>query len=120
MPPGLTTPDPQAQVTIANARALEVIAGTIDRWPPAGDQLFIDFDISETNLPAGSRVQIGSAVIELSVKPHTGCKTYASHYGIDALEFVSSKEGRALRLRGANCRVTKSGTVRLGDTVRKL
>ncbi len=118
--PGMAGPDPEAQLTIVNARAASAIAGDRERWPLAGDQLFVDLDISQTNLPAGSRVQIGSAVIELSAKPHTGCKKYSGRFGLDALAFVSTDTGRELRLRGANCKVVVSGTVRAGDVVRKL
>jgi MOSC domain-containing protein YiiM len=119
-PTGMTGPDPEAQLTVMNARVASVIAGDRERWPLAGDQLFVDLDISQTNLPAGTRVQIGSAVIEFSAKPHTGCKKYSARFGLDALAFTSTSVGRELRLRGANCRVVVSGTVRTGDIVRKL
>jgi MOSC domain-containing protein YiiM len=80
----------------------------------------VDFDLSITNLPPGSRVQIGSAVIEFSEKPHTGCAKFSARYGIDALKFVNSPLGRDLRLRGANCSVVVAGNVRPGDAIRKL
>jgi MOSC domain-containing protein YiiM len=119
-PTGMTGPDPEAQLTVVNARAASAIAGDRERWPLAGDQIFVDLDISQTNLPAGTRVQIGSAVIEFSAKPHTGCKKYAARFGLDALAFVSTTTGRELRLRGANCKVVVSGRVRTGDVIRKL
>jgi hypothetical protein len=118
--PGLSGPDPEAQITIVNARASAAIAGDRERWPLAGDQLYIDFDISETNAPAGTRIQVGDAVLEFSAKPHTGCKKFSGRFGLDALAFVSSPIGRQLRLRGANCRVVISGVVRPGDRVVKL
>ena len=90
------------------------------RWPLAGDQLYVDLDIGQTNLPPGSRVQIGSAVIEFSEPPHTGCAKFSGRFGNDALRFVNSPIGRELRLRGANCRVVVAGTVRTGDVMRKL
>jgi hypothetical protein len=108
------------QITIMNARAAALVAGHPDRWPLAGDQLYVDFDISETNLPIGSRVALGSAVIEISFKPHTGCQKFCSRFGVDALRFVNSPVGRELRLRGANAWVVVPGKVRVGDTVRKL
>ena len=118
------TPDgsanPEAQLTLMNARVASAIAGDRERWPLAGDQLYVDFDLSLANLPPGSRVQIGSAVIELSEAPHTGCAKFVARYGIDAQRFVNSSTGRELRLRGANCRVAVAGTVRVGDTIRKL
>ncbi len=113
-------PNPDAQLTLVNARASAAIAGERERWPLAGDQLYVDLDISHTNLPPGSRVQIGSAVLEFSEPPHTGCAKFSGRYGNDALRFVNSPIGRELRLRGANCRVVVTGTVRTGDTIRKL
>jgi len=112
--------DPDAQLTVMNARAAAAIAGERERWPLAGDQLYVDFDISIANLPPGSRVQIGSAVIEFSEPPHTGCAKFSGRFGVDALKFVNSPTGRELRLRGANCRVVVAGTVRPGDLIRKL
>jgi MOSC domain-containing protein YiiM len=113
-------PNLEAQLTLMNARAAAAIAGERERWPLAGDQLYVDFDISRTNVPAGSRVQIGSAVIEFSEAPHTGCAKFSARFGNDALRFVNSPTGRELRLRGANCRVVKAGSVRAGDVIVKL
>jgi MOSC domain-containing protein YiiM len=113
-------PDPEAQLTLVNARVAAAIAGERERWPLAGDQLFVDLDLSLANLPPGSRVQIGSAVVEFSATPHTGCAKFSARYGVDALKFVNSPTGRDLRLRGANCRVVVAGTVRPGDAIRKL
>ena len=113
-------PAPDAQITVMNARVAAAVAGERDRWPLAGDQLYVDMDISRANLPAGSRVQIGSAVIEFSESPHTGCAKFSARFGVDALRFVNTPEGRELRLRGANCRVVVPGTIRAGDTIRKL
>ena len=113
-------PNPDAQLTVMNARAAAAMAGDRERWPLAGDQLYVDLDISQTNLPPGSRVQIGSAVIEFSEPPHTGCAKFSGRFGNDALRFVNSPIGRELRLRGANCRVVVAGTVRTGDVIRKL
>jgi MOSC domain-containing protein YiiM len=113
-------PNLEAQLTLMNARAAAAIAGERERWALAGDQLYVDLDISRANLPPGSRVQIGSAVIEFSEAPHTGCAKFSARFGNDALRFVNSPTGRELRLRGANCRVVKAGTVRAGDAITKL
>ncbi|GAC1504284.1 MAG: MOSC domain-containing protein [Candidatus Dormibacteraceae bacterium] len=113
-------PNPEAQLTLMNARVAAASAGDRDRWPLAGDQLYVDLDLSRTNLPPGIRVQIGSAVIEFSEPPHTGCAKFSSRFGVDALKFVNSAIGRELRLRGANCRVIVAGIVRPGDTIKKL
>jgi hypothetical protein len=109
--------DPQAQLTVMNARAAEAIAGDVSRWPLAGDQIYADFDIGIEHLPPGTRLTIGDAEIEVSEKPHTGCAKFSGRFGKDALRFVSTPEGRSLRLRGMNARVTKSGTVRVGDPI---
>jgi len=113
------TPNPDAEVTVMNARCVALLAGDIDRWPLAGDQLFVDLDLSESNLPPGSRVLIGSVILEISAKPHRGCNKFAARFGDDALRFVNSEEGRAARLRGVNARVVSGGLVRTGDPVTK-
>ncbi len=106
-----------AQLNIMNARAAAAIAGPIERWPLAGDQLYIDLDISLDTLPAGTRLAIGEAVIEVTAEPHTGCGKFSARFGLDALRFVNSPTGRALNLRGINARVVQPGTVHRGDSV---
>jgi MOSC domain-containing protein YiiM len=103
-----------------NVRAVALVAQSRDRWPLAGDQLYVDFDISGQNLPPGSRFEIGTAVLEVSVEPHRGCKKFAARFGVDALRVVNSDEGYALRMRGINALVVRAGVVRAGDIVRKL
>ena len=112
--------DPRAQVTLMNARAVALLAQSPDRWPLAGDQLYVDLDLSPDNLPPGTRVQVGEAVLEVSDKPHRGCKKFAARFGLDALRFVNSTVGYSLNLRGINTMVVRSGAVRAGDIVRKL
>jgi hypothetical protein len=107
------------QLTILNSRAIALIAQSKDRWALAGDQFFVDFDLSEENLPAGAQLQIGSAVVEVTALPHTGCKLFAERYGTDAVKFVNSAVGRQLRLRGVNAKVVQAGTVRVGDAIAK-
>jgi MOSC domain-containing protein YiiM len=113
-------PNPKAQLTLMSARAAALIAGDRERWPPAGDQLYVDLDLSGANLPPGTRLAIGSAIVQVSDLPHLGCGKFTERYGIEAREFVNSPEGVALNLRGINTRVVQSGTVRRGDAVRKL
>jgi MOSC domain-containing protein YiiM len=115
-----TRPNPKAQLTMMGSRAAALIAGDPERWPPAGDQLYVDLDLSGDNLPPGTRLAIGSAVVEASDLPHLGCSKFTERYGEEARELVNSDEGVALNLRGINMRVVQSGTVRVGDTVRKL
>lgn len=113
-------PNILAQITIMNSRAVELVAQEEKRWSLAGDQLYIDMDLSADNLPPGTRLAIGSTVIEVSDVPHTGCKKFSSRFGVDAMKFVNSPEGKQLRLRGINARIVQSGIVHVGDAVRKL
>ena len=114
------SPDPENQLTVMNARVVELLAQEKERWELAGDQLFIDLDLSVTNLPAGSRLAIGSAVIEVTAQPHTGCKKFHARYGSDAVKFVNSPEGRKWNLRGICAKVVKEGKVRVGDVAKKV
>ncbi len=115
------SPNPEAQLTVMNVRFAALVAGTAERIPLAGDQLYVDLDLSHDNLPAGTRLQIGDAVvIEISATPHTGCSKFQTRFGNDALRMVNSPVGRQLRLRGLNAKVVTPGTVRRGDTLRKL
>lgn len=110
-----------AQVTVMNARAVDLVAaGDRGRWQLAGDQLYVDFDITAANVPAGTRLALGTAVLEVTPEPHTGCAKFVARFGHAAHRFVNSKAHRHLRLRGLNARVAVPGTVRTGDTVRKL
>ena len=111
---------PDMQLTVMNARAALLVAQDPDRRKLAGDQLYVDLDIGVANLPPGTRLALGSAVIEVTGQPHLGCVKFAARFGKDALRFVNSRTGRALRLRGLNARIVASGTVRPGDVIRKL
>jgi len=112
--------DPLRQVTVMNSRVLASVAGERDRWELAGDQLIVDLDLSIDSLPAGTRLQIGDAVAEVTEPPHTGCAKFAGRYGVDALAWVGDRAGRQQRRRGMHVRVLRSGTVRRGDSIRKL
>ncbi len=107
--------DPRRQVTVMNARVAELVAGGTGRMPLAGDQLYLDLDLSLGNLPAGSLLAVGQAVLQVSEAPHLGCAKFVERFGAEAMRFVNSRVGRQLRLRGMNARVLASGTVRLGD-----
>lgn len=112
--------NPDMQLNLMNARAIALIAGSQERWPLAGDQFFIDLDLSEENLPPGSRLRIGSALIEITAEPHLGCKKFSERFGRDATLFVNSDIGRSLHLRGLNAKVVEAGEVRSRDSVVKL
>jgi hypothetical protein len=114
------SPHPGMQLTVMNSRAALLVARDPDRRRLAGDQLYVDLDLSPANLPAGTRLAVGSAVIEVTDQPHLGCAKFAARFGADAWRFVNSRAGRELRLRGLNARVVVSGTVRAGDVIRKL
>ena len=112
-------PSSDAEITLMNARCVALLAGDVDRWPLAGDQLYVDMDLSLDNLPAGARLRAGTVLLEVSEKPHTGCSKFSARFGEDALEFVNSYEGKAMRLRGMNCRIIEGGVVRTGDRITK-
>ena len=112
--------DPLRQITIMNSRVLATIAGARDRWQLAGDQMIVDLDISIDNLPAGTSLQIGAAVAEVTEPPHTGCAKFAGRFGADSLQWANSRVGRQLRRRGMHVRVLVSGTVGAGDAIRPL
>lgn len=109
----------EAQITLMNMRAISLLAQDESRWALAGDQLYVDFDLSEANLPAGTRIAIGSAILEISATPHTGCLKFSERFGKDAHKFVNSPAGKPLRLRGVNARVVQAGEIQVGDVVRK-
>jgi len=111
---------PDMQLNVMNARVIALLAQDRERWQLAGDQLFFDLDLSAENLPPGTRLALGSAVIEVTDQPHTGCAKFMSRFGKEALKFVNSAEGKALRLRGMNAKVVQAGTIRVGDVVRKM
>ena len=111
---------PEMQLNIMNARAIALIAQSEERWQLAGDQLFVDLDLSEENLPPGTRLSIGTAVIEVTPVPHNGCKKFVSRFGLDAMLFVNSPLGKQLHLRGINAKVVQSGVIRPGDQVKKI
>ena len=111
---------PDMQLNVMNSRVISLIAQEKENWSLAGDQLYLDLDISAENLPIGSRLSIGSAVIEVTPPPHTGCRKFVSRFGLQAMMFVNSELGRELRLRGLNAKVIQSGTVRTGDRACKV
>jgi MOSC domain-containing protein len=112
--------NPKAQLTVMNARLATLVAGKREEWAIAGDQLYVDFDLSKENVAPGTRLAVGSAVIEITDEPHTGCAKFSARFGSDALRFINSAQGRALQLRGINARVVTAGRVRQGDAIRKL
>ena len=109
-----------AQLTLTGVRAVAFAAGSRDRWALAGVQLVVDLDLPGENVPPGTRLAVGGAVIEVTPEPHTGCKKFAARFGLETLQAFNSPEGRALNLRGINTRVVEGGKVRVGDPVRKL
>jgi hypothetical protein len=114
------TAHPDMQLNIMNARAIALIAQAKDRWSLAGDQLFVDLDLSAENVPPGTRMALGSAVVEVTEQPHTGCDKFAARFGRDALKLVNSPVGKELHLRGINAKVIQPGVIRVGDAVMKL
>lgn len=118
LPDGALNPD--TQITLMNSRCVALVAGTQDRWALAGDNLFVDLDLSEANLPAGQRLKIGSAVLEITAQPHTGCSKFQRRFGPEALKFINAPERRSLRLRGIHAQVVQPGTISVGDRIEKI
>jgi MOSC domain-containing protein YiiM len=114
------SPHPDMQLNIMSSRVIALVAREPQRWQLAGDQLFIDLDLSAANLPPGTRLALGSAMIEVTPQPHTGCKKFVERFGMEAMKFVNSPMGRELQLRGINARVVQPGTIHVGDLVRKI
>lgn len=113
------TAHPDLQITLMNARVIELVAQEREHWALAGDQLYVDLDLSTNNLPPGTQLRIGTAIIEITAYPHTGCRKFAARFGADATKFVNSPEGRELQLRGVNAKVVRPGKVQIGDKVSK-
>jgi hypothetical protein len=114
---GPDEPNRGRQLTMMNARVAHVLAGPPEGWLPAGDQLYVDLDLSSENLAPGTRLLVGSALIEISHEPHLGCGKFLKRFGVDAQRFVNSAVGRELKLRGVNATVLETGTVRVGDVI---
>jgi hypothetical protein len=115
---GLAHPD--MQLNVMNSRVIALVAQERERWHLAGDQLFVDLDLSGENLPPGTRLAVGSAVIEVTPQPHTGCQKFVSRFGVDAMKFVNSPLGRQLNLRGINAKVVQPGVIRVRDAAKKI
>jgi hypothetical protein len=112
--------NPEAEITLMNSRTIQIIAGERERWSLAGDQIFVDFDLSVDNLPPGQRIAIGTAILEVSATPHTGCAKFTERFGNGAIRFVNSPEGRQARRRGVNTRIIQGGIIQTGDKITKL
>ena len=109
------TAHPEMQLNLMNSRVIALVARSEDRWALAGDQLFVDLDLSKENLPAGTRLAMGSAIVEVTAVPHLGCKKFVARFGLEAMKFVNSRRGKKLCLRGINAKVVKPGRVGTGD-----
>ena len=112
--------NPEVQLTLMNARVIALLAQDQESWPLAGDQLYVDLDLSDENLPPGTRLSLGSAEIEVSVVPHTGCKKFMARFGLDAMKFVNSEFGKQRHFRGINARIIRDGAIGVGDVIRKI
>ena len=108
------------QLNLMNTRTIDLLAQSKDRWKLAGDQFYVDFDLSEDNFPLGTQIQIGTAIIERTKIPHLGCKRFVERFGLDAMKFVNSKQGKTLNLRGVNAKVITPGIVKLNDRLQKI
>ena len=111
---------PEMQLNLMNVRVIALVAGSRDRWALAGDQFFVDLDLAKENLPAGTRLAMGTAIVEVTAVPHLGCKKFTTRFGIEAMKFVNSRRGKRLCLRGINAKVVVPGRVGTGDGIRKV
>ena len=114
------SPHPEMQINIMNSRVTALVAQDKDRWQLAGDQLYIDMDLSKENLPAGAHIQVGTAVLEVSPLPHTGCHKFVSRFGVEAMKFVNSEVGKQNCFRGINAKVVQGGVVKVGQVAKKV
>ncbi len=114
------SPDPAVQVAIMNSRCLNLVAGSMSRWPLAGDNLIIDMDLSVDNLKPGQKLSLGSAILEITDVAHTGCKYFKERFGLDSLQFISTKTAKSLRLRGVYAKVVQDGMIQVGDFLKKI
>jgi hypothetical protein len=111
---------PDMQINLMNSRVIGLVAGARQNWPLAGDQFYVDLDLSRRNLPPGTRLALGTAIIEITAEPHLGCKKFTERFGLEAMKFVNSRRGKALNLRGINARVVQAGKLVTGETISKL
>ena len=111
---------PEMQINMMNSRVIDLITENKQQWKLAGDQLYVDFNLHKDNVPPGTQLSIGEAILEVTPEPHTGCKKFSQRFGVEALKFISTKEGRQWQMRGINARVVKSGSIKTGDTIRKI
>ena len=114
------TANTDTQLTLMNARVIALVAQTRDRWQLAGDQLYVDLDLSFDNLPPGTRLTLGNVLIETTAEPHLGCRKFYDRFGKDATVFVNSDTGKKMNLRGINAKVIESGAVTRGSVIAKL
>ncbi|MGI8899869.1 MAG: MOSC domain-containing protein [Nocardioides sp.] len=112
--------NPEAQVTVMSHRMVGVLSDDPEVQALTGDQLYVDLDLSVTNLPVGARITVGDALLQISAKQHTGCAKFVERFGPEVMRFVNGRVGRELRLRGLNTSVVSGGAVRVGDAVRRL
>ena len=111
---------PDMQLNIMNSRVINLVTQSKNHWSLAGDQLYLDLDLSKENLPAGTRFALGTAVIEVTPQPHTGCQKFVERFGLEAMKFVNSPVGKQLSLRGINAKVVEPGVIRVGELAKKL
>ena len=111
---------PEMQLNLMNSRVIALVAQSRERWALAGDQLFVDLGLGKENLPAGTRLALGTAIIEVTAVPHLGCRKFAARFGVEAMKFANSRRGKRLCLRGINAKVVEPGRVVVGDRIRKV
>ena len=112
----MASPKPEAQLAVMRTDLAELIANG-QSLALFGDNLLVEIDLSDANLPTGSRLRVGAAVVEVTPMPHNGCRKFDARFGSDALRFVNAKPTRHLNLRGVYWRVVEAGEVEVGSPI---
>lgn len=113
-------PDPAIQVSFLQRRVLDLVWRDREGTPHPGDTFVVDMDLSEANLPAGSLLQVGSAVLEVSTVFNNACAKWKKRYGDDALDWVRAYENKEFRPRGVLAKVHRDGVFRAGDRLTRI
>lgn len=113
-------PDPRIQVCLLGQRVLELVRIDPYRMPYPGDNIVADLDFSETNLPSGQLLRVGTATLEVSDIFNTACSKWRARYGDDALRWINLPDNLPHRLRGVLCRVVASGYATIKDRIVKV
>jgi MOSC domain-containing protein YiiM len=110
---------PGNQVSLINVHVLRSLCdGDESRMPLSGDNLHVDLELSEANLPVGTLLAIGTALLRVSPVPHRPCGSFVKRYGATAAKKVARATRIGRRGRGVLCEVVRGGVIANGDEIR--